>query len=676
MTSPLCTVNGGSTTNGVNVTAGSSATIALADTGGVTQWSLSCIGTDETTTTSAVNAVLSVNQVSKTATLNPVPAAGTAMVFQSQVNNGQDINGRVVAAYTTTFALFVPLTNSLRTAAINETTEGDASYGWTSKFNALVRNTAFSLASADAKSSVRLATTGNHGLSGLAAIDSVTPVSGDRILARQQSTPSQNGVYIAASGSWTRATDFDESGEVTCGAALFVEEGSIYGLTTWVLTTSNPITVGSTSLTFRQSPAVPFSTTPAQSGMVRIGNGEEIKSRNAAGSLDYRLIASDSSDNVLIGDAVAASVTSNVKTGGVYIWNVNGATAAALGSAALSLTTVATIAWADTIAAPNILQATKTGDTAPQDLIVTPQAPFATATGSNRKGGDLIIGLADPTNGGTSLPRVRVKEGSSTYVSFGRYDSATTHGGYWAGTPSPTQQNFCFLGDGSTISYLNVPTGGQIELSINGTAGTGITVKSTDVTLAPATLQFIKSVTPTIKQLINTADVACNDLTIESQTPFASATGTNRNPGNLVYKVPSPAAGGAAGKHSFLVSGSERASLTDNLFRMVTTQQQWLKNTATYGTTTTFDMTLGNLQVVTLSGGNITTLNLNNMKDGGWYLLVFIQDGSGNRTLTVPGTMKPAGAAFTLSTGANKRDQFWGWSDGTNLYEAGRAMNV
>lgn len=128
------------------------------------------------------------------------------------------------------------------------------------------------------------------------------------------------------------------------------------------------------------------------------------------------------------------------------------------------------------VASPVIQQAAKTSDAAPQDLTAKPQAAFASATGANRKPGDFIIGLSDPTNGGTTLAITRVKYGSNTHTAFGRYDSATTHGAYWAGTPSPTQQNFAFLGDGAAISYLNVPTNGAIHLAFNGVASTGLTV--------------------------------------------------------------------------------------------------------------------------------------------------------------------------------------------------------
>ena len=73
----------------------------------------------------------------------------------------------------------------------------------------------------------RLATTGNKTLSGLSAVDSYTPVKGDRILVWQQSTPSENGVYIADSGTWTRAADFVQISNVW-DQAVYIKSGATY----------------------------------------------------------------------------------------------------------------------------------------------------------------------------------------------------------------------------------------------------------------------------------------------------------------------------------------------------------------------------------------------------------------------------------------------------------------
>ena len=107
----------------------------------------------------------------------------------------------------------------------------------------------------DFKDSVRVASTANVTVSGPgAAIDGITLSSGDRVLLKNQSTASQNGIYVfnGAASALTRATDADANAEVTSGMFVFVEEGTVNADQGFVLTTDGTITVGSTSLSFTQ----------------------------------------------------------------------------------------------------------------------------------------------------------------------------------------------------------------------------------------------------------------------------------------------------------------------------------------------------------------------------------------------------------------------------------------
>ena len=64
------------------------------------------------------------------------------------------------------------------------------------------------------KDSVRAATTANITLSAPQTVDTVSVIAGDRVLVKNQTTPSQNGIYVVAAGAWTRATDADTSDEL------------------------------------------------------------------------------------------------------------------------------------------------------------------------------------------------------------------------------------------------------------------------------------------------------------------------------------------------------------------------------------------------------------------------------------------------------------------------------
>ena len=75
------------------------------------------------------------------------------------------------------------------------------------------------------KKSVKVATTANITLTAPQTIDGVSVVAGDRVLVKDQTTASQNGIYIVAAGAWTRATDADASSEVG-GAIVNADQGT------------------------------------------------------------------------------------------------------------------------------------------------------------------------------------------------------------------------------------------------------------------------------------------------------------------------------------------------------------------------------------------------------------------------------------------------------------------
>ena len=102
---------------------------------------------------------------------------------------------------------------------------------------------------------VRLVTTANDSLSGLAARDGVTPVAGDRILVTGQTTASANGIYIAASGAWARAADADQNGELVPGTTVAVNEGTANADTRWAIYSDAPITIGTTAQTWTKIPS-------------------------------------------------------------------------------------------------------------------------------------------------------------------------------------------------------------------------------------------------------------------------------------------------------------------------------------------------------------------------------------------------------------------------------------
>jgi hypothetical protein len=184
----------------------------------------------------------------------------------------------------------------------------------------------------DVKQSVRAATTATVDLSSELengdVIDGVTLATGDRVLVKNNTTGSQNGIYVVqATGAAVRATDFDSADEVSPGAFVFIEEGTTNADSGWVLTTDGTITLGTTSLAFAQ-----FS----GAGQVVAGDGltKSANTLNVVGTAD-RITANSDSIDIASTYAGQSSITTlgTVSTG---TWNATAISVAKGGTALTS----------------------------------------------------------------------------------------------------------------------------------------------------------------------------------------------------------------------------------------------------------------------------------------------------------------------------------------------------
>lgn len=99
------------------------------------------------------------------------------------------------------------------------------------------------------KNSVRVTTTANITLSGAQTIDGVSVIAGDRVLVKNQSSALENGLYLCASGAWTRTVDMDSWAEVP-GAIVSVQEGTTLADTIWISTANLGGTLETTAITW------------------------------------------------------------------------------------------------------------------------------------------------------------------------------------------------------------------------------------------------------------------------------------------------------------------------------------------------------------------------------------------------------------------------------------------
>ena len=140
------------------------------------------------------------------------------------------------------------------------------------------------IATGNNKGTVRAASTANVTISnpGTATFDGVTLSNGDLILLKNQTTGSQNGIYVfnGSGSALTRATNADTSAEVKAGLFVFVSEGTANGDNGFTLITDDPIILGTTSLTFIQTSGAGQIT--AGAGLTKTGNQLDVGTASAS----------------------------------------------------------------------------------------------------------------------------------------------------------------------------------------------------------------------------------------------------------------------------------------------------------------------------------------------------------------------------------------------------------
>jgi hypothetical protein len=102
------------------------------------------------------------------------------------------------------------------------------------------------------KAPCRVASTGPLTLSGFQTIDGETLADGDpnlRVLVKDQTDQTQNGIYDAQSGNWSRSKDFDANGKFIRGTRVNVVLGTV-GAGAYAISTADPITIGTSNIVF------------------------------------------------------------------------------------------------------------------------------------------------------------------------------------------------------------------------------------------------------------------------------------------------------------------------------------------------------------------------------------------------------------------------------------------
>ena len=266
----------------------------------------------------------------------------------------------------------------------------------------------------DVKQSVRAATTGPINLAnqlenGDTLDTTVTLVTGNRVLVKDQSTASENGIYVVqASGAAVRATDFDSNAEVTPGAFTFVEEGTVNADSGWVVSTNGTINVGVSAINWAQFSGAGQIT--AGAGLTKTGN-----TIDAVGTTDRITVNADSIDIASTYAGQSTITTLGTVTTGTWsastIAVAKGGTAATTESGArTNLASATAEATGRTTSAPSLARTAKQGCAASSTGVST------TTVTHNFGTTDVNVGIYEVSTGATVIGDVTRSNGNTVSV--------------------------------------------------------------------------------------------------------------------------------------------------------------------------------------------------------------------------------------------------------------------
>ena len=207
-------------------------------TGNVTAaGTLATVATAGTTGSSTAIPIVTINAKGLTTSISTA-----AVIAPAGTLSGNTLAAGVTASSLTSLGTIANLTATAGTVATTPTASTDIA-------NKLYVDTVAQ--GLDAKASCVAATTADITLSGAQTIDGVSVVAGNRVLVKNQSLSQNNGLYLCASGSWTRTTDANTWDELT-SAFTFIEQGTANGDCGFVCTANAGGTLGTTALPWSQ----------------------------------------------------------------------------------------------------------------------------------------------------------------------------------------------------------------------------------------------------------------------------------------------------------------------------------------------------------------------------------------------------------------------------------------
>lgn len=174
------------------------------------------------------------------------------------------------------------------------------------------------------KDPVRVVSTTNVALTGLQTIDGVTLIASDRVLLVAQTDATQNGVYAAAAGAWSRTVAENEDAELK-GAFWLVNEGTLGQKQQWIVNNATQPVIGTDNIVIVQFGATTVYS--ASNGVTLVGSDFRAVAAASGGisvgaggiSVDTAIVARKFSTDIGDGATTTLTVTHNLGTRDVVV---------------------------------------------------------------------------------------------------------------------------------------------------------------------------------------------------------------------------------------------------------------------------------------------------------------------------------------------------------------------
>ena len=301
----------------------------------------------------------------------------------------------------------------------------------------------------------KAATTANITLLGEQTIDGVSCVTNDRVLVKNQTTASENGIYLVDTSGWSRARDWDGSYDVKKGTFVYVTGGTNSGF--WYVTTSDPIVPGTTSVTIAQ----------ASSQLITFSAFAQLLLDDADAAAMFTTLGISAYIQTLLNDADAATARTTLGAVGLTGNETIAGDKTFSGTTTLGTAVVSTagVHTAGTVPLARMLRTEASGENAGAVTLTSSETTITTADLGTVNTGDRILisaAVVGATKGGTAGSVAIYVGSSSGTATITAYNDRDRLYGPLVTVAAVNTYN------GNVSGILNVTSGGTLVVKLYG----------------------------------------------------------------------------------------------------------------------------------------------------------------------------------------------------------------